>query len=175
MELQKFTTYYGKHQDRLCIDGQSTGGDIVSLWLTYRLLRQLVPALLKLVTPAADNHDKAATLAKWALDNARTQQKPAKAVTPTLEPGPTGAATPSSACWLISAIGLKSSPHCAILVFRISADKTVATITFKPEHLRQWLSIVYRLWNAAGWPTNEWPSWVKDTENPAAPESLVRH
>ena len=175
MELQKLTTYYHKHQDRLCIDGQNAEGEIIRLWLTYRLLRQLIPALLNLVTPAADTNEKSATLAEWALTNARAKQKPAKAVTPPPTSAAPGVGTTSPPSWLISAIALKKSPKRAVMVFRISANKAVATIAFTPEHLRQWLSIVFRLWNSAGWPTNEWPNWVKDTAKSAAPEGAVLH
>ena len=175
MELKKFTTKYNPHQDRLCIDGQSARGEVVSLWLTYRLMRHLIPLLINLVTPAADAQDKASTLAEWAMSSAKAQQKPEAAVTRLVVPNGPRADAPTPVSWLVSSVELKSSPKRAILVFSLLANKPVATIELSPEHLRQWLSIVYRLWVGAGWPTNEWPAWVKETEKPATPQGAVLH
>ena len=177
MELSKVTTRYSAHQDRLCIDGQSADGQVVSLWLTCRLMRHLIPLLIKLITPAADAADKATTLAEWALTSAKAQQKPQPPVTRRAVPraGSPATQTPPAANWLVSTIELKSSPKQAVLVFRLSANQDVATIAFPPVHLRQWLSIVYRHWCGAGWPINEWPSWIREAESPSAPEGAVLH
>ncbi len=174
MELQTFTTRYNAHQDRLCIDGQTFGGEVISLWLTYRLLRNLLPALLQLVTPAADTKDKSNILAEWALTTAQAQQRPEKAVRKPIQDRPRPN-TPPPASWLISSIELKSSPQRALLVFCISEHKSVAVVSLKPEHLRQWLGIVYRMWKRAGWPENEWPSWMRGTETSSTPDNLIVH
>ena len=102
LELQTFTTRYNPHQDRLCIDGQTFGGEVISLWLTYRLLRNLLPALLQLITPAAETEDKSNILAEWALTTAQAQQKPEKAVRKPVQNSPR-TNTPPPASWLISA------------------------------------------------------------------------
>jgi hypothetical protein len=175
MELQKFTTRYNPYQDRLCIDGQSAAGTVVRLWLTYRLSRQLVPLLARLITPVADGEQMAATLAEWALSNACLQQRPEAAVR---RPSVTGWPGPNAeppAGWLVSAIELKSSPKRAVLAFRSAEDKVVASVALQPDHLRQWLSIVYRLWRNAGWPSKEWPAWLEQAQTAAAPGSEVLH
>lgn len=133
------------------------------------------PLAINLVTPVADGEDQASTLAEWAMTSAKAQQKPEPAVARAVIPNGLGANEPVPASWLVSSIELKSSPKRAILVFSLLADKAVATIELSPEHLRQWLSIVYRLWTAAGWPTNEWPAWLKEAEKPATPQGAVLH
>lgn len=175
MELQQFTTRYNAHQDRLSIEGQSTEGEAICLWLTYRMMRQLVPLVVKLSIPVADAEDKAMTLAAWALSSASVANSPENKTAPaSINHTPGTNTLPVCSC-LISAIEVKSTPKQAVLRFRIGSNKEVAVIDFKPEHLRQWLGIVHRLWNEAGWPTTVWPQWVKAAETPVAPVGSVWH
>lgn len=175
MELQKFTTRYNPYQDRLCIDGQDPAGAVVRLWLTYRLSRQLIPLLVKLITPAADGEEKSVILAEWALSNACAQQGPETAVRrPSVDSRSPPPAEPP-VVWLVSSIELKASAKQAVLGFRSGEDKVVASVSLRPDHLRQWLSIVYRLWRNAGWPNKEWPAWLEQVHMAAAPRSEVLH
>jgi len=173
LELQTFTTLYNVHQDRLCIDGQTCSGEVVSLWFTYRLLRKLLPSLLQLITPVAETEDKSNILAEWALTTAQAHHKPEMAVRipPAQNTQRTNAPLPAS--WLIRSIELKSSPKRALLVFCISDHKAVANVSLNPEHLRLWLGIVYRLWKRAGWSENEWPNWMSAAEMSSTSTNVV--
>jgi hypothetical protein len=175
MQLQKITTRYSVHQDRLYIDGQFANGEIVRLWLTYRLMRELLPPLLKLITPQAQTEAKAAILAEWALTHARSRQQSEKPVSPPAAGAEKGSRQPAPpASCLVGAIELKPTPKSVTLAFKRWGNQPVADLEFKPEHLRQWLSIVYGLWNRAGWPDNEWPDWVKKMPT-LKPDDVIVH
>lgn len=174
MQLEVITTSYDAHQDRLCLDGQSAAGDVVGLWLTYRLLRKLLPMLLRLITPAAETRDQRNILAQWSLAAAQTPPEMEKQVTP-LARKSADSHPPLHSRWLISSINLQSSPNRATLVLQISPNKPVATISFGGEHLRQWMAIVYRLWKRAGWPEDQWPVWVRQAQSEATPRPVVMH
>lgn len=173
MEILKFTTRYDALQDRLCIDGEDRDGRIVSLWLTHRLLRRLIPALVKLITPVAESEDKVAVLAEWALDFAKTQQKPELPVTPQPVPTSPGRMVAPPDHLLISSIELKNSTRRVELVFCLPTNTPVATIEFNAETLRQWLSIVYRLWTGADWTLVEWPAWMQPPASQGTARALV--
>lgn len=184
MEIEKLTTRYDENQDRICVDGQSTSGEVATLWLTNRLLLRLLPQLFEIVAPGAGVDHNAETVAAWELATARTRQKPQKAVLPppavrqpasaragkrTVEPPP----QPSG--WLVQSINIKSSATRTLLVFRTASGEE-ASVAFTAEQLRQWLSIVHGQWRRAGWPLAVWPGWVKkaavDTPRPS-PATMV--
>lgn len=182
MEFEKFTTRYDEYQDRICVDGQTAAGQVTTLWLTYRLLRRLLPVLLEIITPAPGADPNAATLAAWELNTARARQKPQKAVVrppariPAVAGKPTALSTQQPSGWLVQSIDLKSLPTRTLLVFRTAVSEEEATFAFGADHLRQWLAIVYGQWQVAGWSLEVWPAWVKgvvETPPRQSPGTLV--
>ena len=162
MKIERFTTRYHPLQDRFCLDCASLDNEGISLWLTHRLLKHLLPALLQLITPVAETRDKAVVLAQWAFTTARDQQPQARSdLGPSTAALPPVAVAPRPATWLVSSIDLQTAPHQVTLRFNSTTVGTVATLSLSPERLRQWLGILYRLWTGAGWTESLWPHWLE--------------
>lgn len=165
MEFEKLTTRYDEYQDRICVDGQTAHGEVVTLWLTYRLLQRLLPLLLEVITPLPGTDPNVDLLAAWELSKARAQQKPQKAVErpPVQVPSGAGETMASTAApfWLVESVELKgSTPTQTRMSFRTGTGEA-ASITFSAEQLRQWVSIVYSQWQIAGWSPAVWPDWLR--------------
>ncbi len=164
MEFEKLTTRYDEYQDRICVDGQTAHGEVVTLWLTYRLLQRLLPLLLEIITPLPGSAPDVETLAAWELNKARAQQKPQKAVErpPLQVPSGVGEmmASPAAPIWLVERVDLKGSPALTNMAFRTGTGEA-ASISFSVEQLRQWVAIVYGQWQIAGWAPTVWPDWIK--------------
>ena len=170
MKLHKFTTRYCQYQDRLCIDGQAASGDILSLWLTHRLMRNLLPELIKLITPVTEGASHSDTLAQWELAHAQANQK---VDTPVEVPSHTETESPSTNS-LISSVNMSSTAQQVLMTFSTTQSQ-VATIEFSPDHIRQWVSILYRTWRSTGWTTEVFPTWMQETESPALSANIVMH
>lgn len=179
MEFEKLTTRYDEYQDRICVDGQTAHGEVVTLWLTYRLLQRLMPLLLEVITPLPGTAPDVDLLAAWELSKARAQQKPQKAVErpPVQVPSGVGETMASSAApiWLVESVDLKGSPALTSMVFRTGTGEAV-TIAFSVEQLRQWVAIVYGHWQIAGWSLTVWPDWIKGVaETPGQDTGTLVH
>lgn len=165
LELQRFTTRYSASEDRICIEGLSVQDEVVHLWLTCRMLRQLLPPLLGLITPAAETLELVTVMARWALAKARSQHQAVSAVVPSVQKQP-AIDPPLPTCWLVRSIDVKSSAQQALVTFNVVDSQAIATIAFTPARLRQWLGIVHRLWQRAGWPEHAWPGWMQEEVGP---------
>ena len=175
MKLQKLTTHYCQLQDRLCIDGQTLTGEVVSLWLTCRLMRHLLPTLIHLITPTPDVEGNVTTMAQWALTSALAQKKQEQAVKRPEKPVASDTYTAPSNDYLVITIEITSVPFLAVLVFSTATNKQVASIELARDHLRQWVAIVYGLWLNTGWPADKWPAWIKNTEAAVTSGNVVLH
>ena len=59
MALDKVTFGYSRVEDRISLSSQSFSGEQIRLWLTYRLVRQFIPHLIKLAAtdmPGSDDN-----------------------------------------------------------------------------------------------------------------------
>jgi hypothetical protein len=167
MEFKKITTRYDEQQDRLAIDGQTADGEVMTLWLTHRLLQRLMPPLFAIITPAPGEDYNESTRAAWELTTARARLEPQESVVRTLAPNAPGVTTPSvdamhSSSWLVQSIDLRRFPAQTLLVFHGATAEKEATFLFSAERLRQWLLIVHSQWRRAGWSLAIWPDWVKE-------------
>lgn len=173
IKLHKFTTRYCDLQDRLCLDGESESGDTVSLWFTHRLMKNLLTTLIKYITPASDDKNNSATLAQWELAHARAVQQLETPVEVPTDHAENNTSNPPTG-WLISSIDINSSPHQVILTYNTINTK-VAFIELSADHLRQWVSIIYTVWQSTGWSLEVFPVWMKSTETPALATNVVLH
>ena len=58
--LDKITFGYSPEEDRISLSSQSCSGERLRLWLTYRLVRQLIPNLSQLAVADIANPDESA-------------------------------------------------------------------------------------------------------------------
>lgn len=179
MEFEKLTTRYDEYQDRICVDGQTGHGEVVTLWLTHRLLQRLMPLLLGIITPLPGSALDVEAMAAWELNRSRAKQKPQKAVErPALQAPPGGGepvTSPAPPIWLVESVNLNGSPTQTCMVFRTGTGE-VASVSFSAEQLRQWVAIVYGQWQIAGWSPAMWPDWLKEAaEKPGQGTGTLVH
>lgn len=151
--LQKITTTYAESEDRLRLAGQDAAGTTVRvLWLTQRLTNRLVQTLTQWLE--AEGSGAALTTADlrhaWEQDVAVRQMQPSTPVP--VMPNIPGA--------LVDVVDLARNGRQYTIDFR-QAD-TTTTLTLSNTQLRQWLGILRSLYQVAGWPLADWPTWMDD-------------
>lgn len=166
--LQRITTEYQPFEDRIKLAGLIADNQPVVMWLTQRLLRRLLPAMLGWLerqAPAATPRPE--VLQTFAQEVARAAQVPAAAV-----PVVSGAAE-----WLVRQLDVTMSDQGIVLVFQQGADGELERIVL-PMHatlLRQWLGILHDAFVEAEWPLDLWPAWLREAAVPAAGPAAVLH
>ena len=173
--LQRITTAYDPEQDRMRLDGERADGSTLTLWLTQRLLKHLLPALWQWL----ERHDAPGPVAPagparlpgyhsdavhgFAQQAARAQLPPQPPVTP----------HERSPQWRVHSIQLSASASGVDLHFSGApgADATAdpVSLTLAAQPLRQWLSILQQQYHEAEWPTQDWPAWLAAAPGPVAP------
>ena len=75
--LDKITFGYSPEEDRISLSSQSCSGERLLLWLTYRLVRQLIPHLSQLAVADIANPEES------AVDEGKDDNRPESGVTET--------------------------------------------------------------------------------------------
>lgn len=167
-DIVKFSQSYDSWQDRMAWDAEAADGSVTRLWMTQRLSRGLVAALVPMlqttVTPegpaASAQAAHEAVVQSWAqaaaLDGfgSNTPVKP----------------DPKAPSGLVKAVHLNPGPTGIALVFEFH-DGGRRRMPLVTAAVRQTLSVMYRLCQEAGWPTEAFPDWVADPVTGAAPAS----
>ncbi len=150
--IHRFSLAYDTEEDRLTCDTEDRSGATTRLWLTQRLCRGLLPAVLPMlqksvgqaVAPehqaAVQSFEQAAALSAFA------KLPPVRAQAETVE-------------GLVKAVHIQPGPAGLTLTFDFGADghRTLA-LTF--AEVRQMLVVMHRLQALAGWPLDQWPDWI---------------
>jgi hypothetical protein len=162
--IQKITQRYDPEQDRIGLTAQSAKDQVLLLWLTQRLANRLAGALTRwldeeLKTIASGR--SVFSLHAWEQSAARAQMKPGRPVDP--------AAAQSEA--LVNAVDLARGPNGYTLTFKWGSAGA-ARLTLTATELRQWLGILYRQFDTAGWPKHAWPKWFAAGAGSGAPSTM---
>jgi len=88
------------------------------------------------------------SLHAWEQSSAKAQLKPERPVDPAAAQGEA----------LLNAVDLVSGPNGYTLTFKWGSAGA-ARLMLNPTELRQWLIILRRLFDTAGWPKHAWPEW----------------
>lgn len=171
--LRRLTTEYVEIEDRIRIAGQTPKDTQVVMWLTNRLATRAVPQLLRWLEnqaapSVATSHTSASSqavkreLQSFAQATAVAGLKQQKPVT----------ARADDPAWVAKAIDIKATPSHLSITFRGGLDQS-AGVRFDAVALRQWLSILHRVWAKAQWPPLVWPEWISSDQS--APPDVVRH
>lgn len=157
-EVKRFTTQYVQAEDRMQILVERKSGDVQVLWLTRRLLNNLVPTLLdKVVTAPADPSvpkPKAEAVQKFTQAAAVGNLKKQKNVQPSAQD------SDHHHVPLITSVDITVGSKALELVFKSDGDVTEQSLRFANVPLRQWLSIVHSRYRVAGWSEPFWPDWI---------------
>ena len=159
--LQRITSEYIESEDRIRLTGLNEAELTQSLWLTQRLLLNLLTHFLNWLeqeTPEVTGRSAIESTAKSALQGIAQQSASQElteqpAVTPSLD----------SNTWLVTEVDISSADEAVSLVFK-SADGQQAELGFSVQQLRQWLGIIHSLWRQAQWPMALWPDWMDEEQ-----------
>lgn len=169
INLQRITTEYVEVEDRIRLSGEGEQDQTVVLWLTQRLLSQLISHLVELIekqSPSLGKTDESQAQVS-SLMQGFAQQAAEAELTPEL-PVQT---ISSSQSWLIQEADIALDPEGTLdLVFKRDLgakaqqdQEGLARLTVEAKQLRQWLGIVHAQWQRAGWPLDLWPSWMDES------------
>ena len=167
--LQRITTEYVDTEDRIRLSGEVEENSSIVLWLTQRLLAQLITHLLGLIEK--QSLDVATTdSANPAPASSLMQGFAQQAAQAELAPEVPVHAAENAQSWLVLEVDFSLSPEGAlVLVFKRDAgtaalqkDAAKATLKVEAKQLRQWLGIVHAQWQQAGWPLTLWPTWMDE-------------
>ena len=165
---KRLSLSYVGSEDRILVVADDEHQNVFRLWLTQRLITQAVLALVGwLKAPLADdeNLSRDLTIQRWEQAAAIAQYSPSLAVAQS----PAASVEPREG--LVTSIDLQHAAAGFALIFHLGSEAVLAS-HFTAVELRQWLSILYGLYQAAGWPLATWPTWFDKPIEGAAP-SLI--
>ena len=150
--IHRFSLAYDTEEDRLTCDTEDRSGATTRLWLTQRLCRGLLPALLPMLEKAVPQ--KVAPEHQAAVQS--FEQAAALSSFAKLPPVQARAETVTG---LVRAVHIQPGPNGLTMTFDFAADghRTLA-LTF--AEVRQMLAVMHRLEAIAGWPLDQWPEWI---------------
>jgi hypothetical protein len=154
--LKKVTLQYIEIEDRIRMLADLDGEEPAVFWLTQRLCRRLVPKLVRHLEHSAQASllvDKGLMLSVQQHD-AGWQQKVS-------EPVKIGALSRSV---LPEKVNLVCPSGGASIIFPLEVGGKSARLQMTMLELRQWMGVVYRQFQVAGWPMEVWPDWFALTE-----------
>ena len=168
-DLQRITTEYVDTEDRIRLSGEAEKDTFIVLWLTQKLLSQVISHLLGLIEEQSlslANTDSGNPAPASNLMQGFAQQLAQAELAPEL-PVQTTAAAQS---WLVLEVDITLSPEgTLVLVFKRETGNAAlqecagkATLTVEAKQLRQWLGIVHSQWQKAEWPLTLWPVWMEE-------------
>ena len=159
LELTRITTIYVEIEDRIGLVGEDEIGEHQKLWLTQRLLNHLVEKLLDWLP---QTHDGIQEIAQQVAQSKHEPEHPVIANSECLN-------------WLVNEITIESSKGVMGLLFKSDKCEYVAIVRFNEISLRQWLDILFRQYQHAGWISVDWPSWFVPKVELGLPEGVAVH
>lgn len=150
--IGRMTTQYREDEDRIRVlaeltDDQPCDPQVVSIWLSQRLLRRLVPVMTGWLQDAERDVRNAGIQ-----DFAQQQASAEKANEPPVT-------APPGDSWLVHEVDITRGEQAVALTFK-SAGDDAAKLVLTEVQLRQWLGIVYAQCRQADWPLTPWPRWI---------------
>ena len=159
LELTRITTIYVDTEDRISLVGEDEIGEHQRLWLTQRLLSLLVEKLLDWLP---QTHEGIQEIAQQVAQSKHDPEHPVIASSESLN-------------WLVNEIALEPSGGVIGLLFKSDRCEDVAVVRFNEISLRQWLDILFRQYQHAGWISVDWPSWFVPKVELGFPEGVAVH
>jgi len=177
--FQRMTTEYLALEDRLRVTGETKDQDVITLWLTQRLLLRLLPHVIKWlekqtlseVASADANIQTKEMLQEFAQHSARAElaeSAPVKPVRAEIADSTSVTGAEDTSFLLVESVDVKKDNQSMQLFFK-SPNKTPVGIMLTAKQMRQWLAIIRDHWQKAAWAMSIWPKWIG---KPVAPESI---
>jgi len=162
-EVQKFSILYDAAEDRLAWDAEYKDGATTRMWLTQRLCRAMVDAIVPMLKPSAAQEvlrEHQTTMQSWEQAAAMSDFGKVPAVQ----------TQPQTVVGLVKTVNIKPEDGKLVLSFDFGAVGPCVIIV-NAQQLRQTLSVIHGLYAAAAWPRDFWPAWIADPS--AAPRSDI--
>jgi hypothetical protein len=163
-EVRKFSLSYHPAEDRLAFDSEDADGGTLRLWLTLRLCQGLIraiPPLLPTAAPQVRAREQQATVQSWEQAAAMASFGHVPGVKP----------TPRTTTGLVHTVNIQPKPDQLNLGFEYGGGDKI-DVGLPHASVRQMLTVMHRLYAAAGWPMDAWPAWIAGPVG-AAPSDAV--
>lgn len=159
--LQRLTTEYIEQEDRFRISGEDSKGEMLSFWFTQRLLSRLITHL---VSAIGDISAKSTT--NQVVDertNALVNEMAQKVAQQQIPEQPPVVDPELQKAWLVLEVDISKVDQLVKLSFKNKVANPTELL-MDQRQLRQWLSILFKLWQQAEWPLSIWPDWILDAK-----------
>ena len=164
--VQTFTARYDPIEDRVCLNAVDVDGGKQAIYLTRRLMDQIIPVVVKHLeekTPKGVPSDVAQSMNQERVREARKTALPAEPVQVDLE-------TPR---WLCTTVQM--SKRAAGLAITLADDTAcTAQISLTDLHIRTVLDIFRTSYVKAGWDLRVFPDWLVSGQAAIGPRALIR-
>lgn len=152
-EVHKFSMSYDAGEDRIAWDAEYKDGATARMWLTQRLCKAMIEAIVPMLKPAAASaapQQHQSTLQSW-------EQAAAVADLGKVAPVQT---QPQTLVGLVKVVNIRAEgAEKLILSFEFGAPGP-CVIGVNVHQLRQTLSVIHGLYVLAAWPVDIWPAWI---------------
>ena len=162
--IHRFSLAYDAHEDRMTCDTEDQAGATTRLWLTQRLCRGLLPALVPMLQKAVPQ--KVAPEHQAAVQS--FEQAAALSAFGKLPPVQARAET---VVGLVKAVHIQPGTNGLTLTFDFAVDSQ-RTLALTFAEVRQMLSVMHRLQVIASWPLDLWPEWITGSGEAATAAAL---
>lgn len=162
--LERLTCEYIESEDRIRMSGDVASASPVVIWLTQRMLKRLIPALIPLLEDKRTAPHHAEVMQNFAQQAAKAELKPQVPVQ----------AQMASVVWVASSVDISTTVQAVTLTFH-ALDGQAAYFVMEPLPLRQWLGILHGLYIINEWPQDIWPGWIKTSESTVQSQSTELH
>ena len=171
-KLKRITSEYIEAEDRIRIAGLTEQNKTLSLWLTMRLTSRLVAhciALLGKHSPelakATTNDDQLKNNLQGLVQHSAEQE---------IVEQPAVSVTENSLSLLIKEINVTTSNGGVLMAFKENETSSYE-LYLESNQLRQWLGMLYHIWQKAEWPLHIWPDWMDKSTGSVISETTSIH
>lgn len=170
--VKRFTTQYISSEDRIQIRLETKSDGVQVLWVTRRLLNNLLPVLFKrfaagVIDLRADTAPRVRAIQRFSQSAAVGRIK---------SPKPVEACQSNSSKEgdiLVTSVEVKIMKSSVELVFRDEAGIKRFPIKFHETLMRQWLGIIYSRYKVANWKESFWPDWMMENVSARGGQQLL--
>ncbi|MEX2131828.1 MAG: hypothetical protein WD772_10100 [Pseudohongiellaceae bacterium] len=159
-DLQRITSLYIETEDRFQLTGETTAQGTVAIWLTQRLLSKLLPHLVNWLEQGGRAISLQSHVDERIIEHLQDFAQLDAQKDLTMQPAVS--VSSETPVWLAHTIDVVHLPDAIKLVIKGDNNRE-AGLLLNSKELRQWLSILRKLWTAAAWPDAFWPIWIKES------------
>lgn len=150
--VQTFTARYDATEDRICLNAVDTAGAKQAIYLTRRIMDQIIPVVAKHLEEKTPKGIPAQIVQSMSQERVRQ----ARQAEPHAAPVQTDVQTPR---WLCTTVQLRKQPSGLAVIFH-AEDTPKAQIALGDVHLRAMLDIFRNTYAKAGWDMRVFPDWL---------------